>query len=114
MGRNIASHQRLFDDIINNLNVINSSGALIALDFGKAFDTVRKECLIEAMQIFNFGANFIKLIVTVMQNTENCVHNGGWLSGWFPTERGIRQGWPLSPLLFIIASRNSCNKGTKQ
>ena len=78
-GRNITLHLRLIDDIKNNLNVTNSSGALIALDFAKAFDTLRKECIIEALQILNFGVNFIKLIATVMQNTDSCVHNGGWL-----------------------------------
>ena len=50
-GRNIDSHLRWNDDIIKKLSVTNSSGALIALDFAKAFDTLRKGCIIEALQI---------------------------------------------------------------
>ncbi|WP_419585360.1 reverse transcriptase domain-containing protein, partial [Thiolapillus sp.] len=102
-GRNITSHIRLIDDITSHLRKQNAPGALLALDFSKAFDSLRKECIIEALEIFNVGPHFIHLVSTVMNNTESCIHNGGWLSDWFPTEKGIRQGCPLSPLLFVTA-----------
>ena len=102
-GRNIASHLRLFDDLSKYLCQNNKSGALVALDFSKAFDTLSKQCITEALDIFNFGPNFQNLVLTAMKGTQSCVQNGGWLSNWFPTERGIRQGCPLSPLLFILA-----------
>ena len=106
-GRNIASHLRLFDDLAKYLSKKKKkkkrSGALVALDFSKAFDTLSKRCIKEALDILNFGSHFQKLIQTAMEATQSCVQNGGWLSSWFSTERGIRQGCPLSPLLFIIA-----------
>lgn len=102
-GRNMASHLRLMDDITSYLRNADQPGALIALDFSKAFDTLSKTCILEALNIFNFGPKFIQFIATTMEQTESCIHNGGWLSECFPTERGIRQGCPLSPLLFVIA-----------
>ena len=44
-GKNIASHLRLFDDLAKFLNKRNRIGALIALDFSKAFDTLSKRCI---------------------------------------------------------------------
>eukprot|EP00745_Piridium_sociabile_P004690 TRINITY_DN128253_c0_g1_i4.p1 TRINITY_DN128253_c0_g1~~TRINITY_DN128253_c0_g1_i4.p1 ORF type:complete len:143 (+),score=10.78 TRINITY_DN128253_c0_g1_i4:15-443(+) len=41
-GRNITSHLRLIDDLTSYLNEKDQTGALIALDFSKAFDTVEK------------------------------------------------------------------------
>ena len=102
-GRNISSHLRLIDDITSYLRNADQPGALIALDFSKSFVTLSKTSITPALQIFNFGPKFIQLISTAMEQTESCIHNGGWLSGCFPTERGIRQGCPLSPLLFVIA-----------
>ena len=82
----------------------------MSVDFAKAFDTPRRECIIEALQSFIFGANIIKLIATVTQNTESCVYNGGWLSDWFQMERGIRKGCPLSSLLLIKPKTSEIQK----
>ena len=42
-GKNIASNLRLFDDLGIFLNQKNKPGALVALDFSKAFDTLSKK-----------------------------------------------------------------------
>lgn len=102
-GRNISTHLRQIDDIVTFLKERNQSGALVALDFAKAFDTLSKTSIMQALETFNFGPRFITYIKTSMAETESCILNGGWMSERFQTERGIRQGCPLSPLLFIVA-----------
>ena len=91
-GRNIASHLRLFDDMIKYLNQTNKPGTLIALDFSKAFDTLSKPCILDALEMFKFGPKFQNLVNTVMKNTQSGVRNGGWVSSSFSVERGIRKG----------------------
>ena len=102
-GRNIATHLRQIDDIIAYLNNKNKPGALIALDFAKAFDTLSKKCIVQSLETFNFGPRFFGFVKTIMKDTESCIINGGRISDRFNTKRGIRQGCPLSPLLFIVA-----------
>ena len=54
------------------------------------------------MEKFNFGHLFINMIKTLTNNNESCVQNGGWLSGWYDIQRGVKQGCPVSPLLFLL------------
>ena len=77
---------------------------MVSLDFRRAFDTIEKESIVQALKKFNFGPYFINIIMVIMKNTESSVQNGGWISGFFKTERGIRQGCSVSPILFIIVS----------
>ena len=101
-GRSISEHIRLIDDIINIANIHDLPGFLISLDFQKAFDTISKFSILAALKKFNFGPVFIQYVETILNETEAAIKNGGWISEFFSTTRGVRQGCCLSPLLFII------------
>ena len=101
-GRNITTHIRLLDDLIKYADNEQLGGIVVSLDYKKAFDTIDKECIVAALKKFNFGAQFIKFISTILSKTESAVKNGGWLSEWFQTDRGVRQGCCVSPLLFVL------------
>ena len=103
-GRSMVDHIRLIDDFINLSNTFNTPGMVVSLDFQKAFDSVEKSTILASLRKFNFGDYFLKLVKTLINNAESCVQNGGWLSGFFEVQRGIRQGCCASPILFIIVA----------
>ena len=71
-------------------------------DFEKAFDSIDHDFLIKCLRHFNFGDSFINWIKLFYPNAKSCVSNDGHHSEFFPIQRGVRQGFTLSPYLFII------------
>jgi hypothetical protein len=102
-GRNISTIVRLIDDLIEFINVNNATGAIIALDYSKAFDTINKVFLMKSFELYGFGPDFINWVKTIMTDTYSCINYCGWLSEFFPVQCGIRQGCPFSPLAFVLA-----------
>ena len=117
-GRNISDHIRCIDDTINLCNKLELPGMVISLDFEKAFDSISKQTIIDALKIFNFGPNLIKLVETLIANSESCIQNKGNLTEWFPVNKGVRQGDCCAPLLFLLVVEimaikiRSCDKIT--
>ena len=68
-GRGTYQNIRLLDDIIWYLNVNSLPGALIALDFSKAFDSLSKEFMLEILKKYNFGPEFIFWITVLNCDT---------------------------------------------
>ena len=56
------------------------------------------------MRAFNFGPKFCKWIEIIYNSPECAVTNNGYSSEFFTLSRGIRQGCPISALLFILVA----------
>ncbi|XP_020688855.2 uncharacterized protein LOC110104200 [Dendrobium catenatum] len=72
------------------------------LDIKKAFDSVSRTFLINRLRQKGFPEVFIKWIHGCIGEVHFSVCLNGVLEGFFPSKSGLRQGCPLSPLLFCI------------
>ena len=52
--------------------------------------------------MFNFGPDIIQWVKTFYTDVISCVTNNGYASNFFQLQRGVRQGCPLSGILFVM------------
>ena len=75
---------------------------IIKLDLANAFDRVRYEFLFQVMHRFGFGVGFIRWIQSCINSPWITPLVNGRATGFFQSSRGLRQGFPLSLLLYAI------------
>ncbi|XP_058734177.1 uncharacterized protein LOC131605902 [Vicia villosa] len=104
LGRNIRDGICLTSEAINNLNNKGFSGNVaLKIDIAKAFDTLNWTFLIHTLKAFGFHDRFCKWIHLILTSATMSIGFNGSQLGYFNCSNGLRQGDPLSPLLFCIA-----------
>ena len=72
------------------------------IDFRKAYDTVPHEALLRKLRCIGIKGRALAFIQSLYSTSEVVVRVGSHLSEPFPLKRGLRQGCPMSPVLFDI------------
>jgi len=74
----------------------------IKFDVKKAFDTLEWKFLLNVLKSFGFCSTFCGWIKRIIESARLSLAVNGLLCGYLQCKRGVRQGDPLSLMLFCI------------
>lgn len=101
--RTIFDNLFLMRDMITVAKMHNLDIGLLSLDQEKAFDRVDHQYLFKTLEAFGFGPYFVSLIKMLYNEVYSMLKINGSLTRPFSVSREIRQGCPLSGLLYAIS-----------
>jgi hypothetical protein len=102
-GRYIMEGVNILHEILNDTNKKKKSSVLFKIDFEKAFDKVKWPFLHQSMEAKGFTSKWIDLIMKTVTSGKVGINVNGEIGANFSTYQGVRQGDPLSPILFDLA-----------
>lgn len=92
-------------DLLDMIDKTNETGILLTLDQEKAFDQVDHEFLMHTLTKFRFGPIFCQWVSLFYNRVFSPIICNGNLTQPIFLGRGVRQGCPLSPLLYVLVSQ---------
>ena len=101
-GRFSGENIRLLQDVADFADRNGIGGAIVSLDQEKAFDCVEHSYMLKVLERMGFGSSFRQWISLLYTHVYSAVSVNGFLTEFFPVTRGVRQGCPLSPLLYVL------------
>ena len=101
-ARSCTEHIYIMSTIIRMKKKNNQSVFACFIDFSKAFDSVNRDLLWFRLLNYGIDGKFLQVLKVMYDNLKICVTLHNYLTNWFSSNVGVRQGDTLSPTLFNL------------
>ncbi|TFY57613.1 hypothetical protein EVJ58_g6920 [Rhodofomes roseus] len=102
-NRHIENQTQTCRVLVDYAEALDEDGVIVALDQEKAYDKIDHTYLWQALEALGLPPRFIQKVKNLYSNAQTTVIVNGERSHFFTVTRGVRQGDPLSCLLFDLA-----------